>query len=67
MSKTVKHECFDISFNYKGRTFIVDKMDSFWLITESKFIIRDTGKTLKEAKLKIKKHWDKVSYKYKKM
>lgn len=60
----LEHEDYTSSFTYKGRTFIVDKFDDFWLVTESQFIIKERGETLEEATLKIKKNWDKVGKKY---
>ena len=57
-------EDYTSSFNYKGRTFIVDKFEDFWLVTESQFIIKERGETLEEATSKIKTKWDEVGKKY---
>jgi len=59
------HEKFTSSFNYRGRLFIVDKFDDFWLITESQFLIKERGETLEKVKDKIKKSWDEVHEEYK--
>ncbi|MFL1896769.1 hypothetical protein ACJRPK_13770 [Aquimarina sp. 2-A2] len=67
LNKEIEHGNYTSSFNYKDRTFIVDKFAGYWLITESQFIIRERGETLEEATLKIKTKWDEVSEKYSKI
>jgi len=43
------HEKYTSSFTYKGRLFIVDDFDDFWLATESQIIIKERGNTEVEA------------------
>ena len=61
----LKHEDYYSSFNYRGRLFVIDKFDDFWLITESQFLVKERGKTLNEATIKIKKTWDSIHHKFK--
>lgn len=53
------------SFRYKGRTFIVDKIEDGYLITESQFLAKERGKYFEEVKNRIEKRWDKLEVDYK--
>jgi len=59
------HEDFTSSFRYKGRTFIVDKLDDGYLITESQFLAKERGEDFEEVKNRIQKRWDKLEVDYK--
>tara|TARA_R110000765_G_scaffold96266_1_gene181087 strand:+ start:36733 stop:36951 length:219 start_codon:yes stop_codon:yes gene_type:complete len=53
------------SFRYKGRTFIVDKLDDGYLITDSQFLAKERGDDFAEVKNRIEKRWDKLEVDYK--
>ena len=53
------------SFRYKGRTFIVDKLNEGYLITESQFLTSERGENFSEVKNIIEKRWDKLEVDYK--
>ena len=65
------HENFTKSFEYKGRTFILDEHKDFsgrpfWLASESQMLIKAYGKTEEEAVENVKEKWDEVEHKYNK-
>lgn len=59
------HKDFTSSFEYKGRTFIVDKIEDGYLITESQFLTKVVGHDFEEVKDRIQKKWDKLEAEYK--
>jgi len=45
-------------FSYRGKTFIVDKFDDFWLVTESGFLVKERGDIRDEVIKKVKDSYD---------
>ena len=60
----IVHEDYTSAFKYKGRIFIVDKLDDGWLISESQMLIKRRGLLLDETITKIKSEWDSVEGEY---